>query len=252
MSCSFWDTIEKLFLNIGKKIMHQWKCRLKNIALRGSICDVFTNEGKWNSFAYLLTNQNSSKMTNQNVQFQPIRRVLFGPIRGQGGNFIKESRQAHLQFPSRRVWELLIWMKFLLPHPRLGIPVDIRWVAANFCPQTLAKESSWELMQNGILEKKNQNVKGAYDLFSLHWIASSPVWVKDETFKTKRSVSTCYELPPDKVGSWGWFTSDSVTKSLKYQEPRALRAGGGGGERPRYHHCHLSLSKDIDRAPNWA
>lgn len=34
----------KLFLNIDKKIMHQWKCRLRNIVLRLSICDVFTDE----------------------------------------------------------------------------------------------------------------------------------------------------------------------------------------------------------------
>ena len=52
MSCSFWDIIEKLFLNIDKKIMHQWKCRLRNIVLRLSICDVFTDEGKWNSYYY--------------------------------------------------------------------------------------------------------------------------------------------------------------------------------------------------------
>lgn len=37
----------KVFLDINKKIMHQWKCRLRNIVLRVSIYGIVIDEGKW-------------------------------------------------------------------------------------------------------------------------------------------------------------------------------------------------------------
>lgn len=134
------------------------------------------------------TNQESAIWTNQ----------------GPGRELHKSEPPACFQFPLSPVCKLVTGVKvFLFPLFNLGTPVGIRRVAANFGPQIPAKNSSWELLQDGIFGRKKQNGKRTWFIF-LEWHPQ----VRGETFR-----STCRELLPETVGSWGSCTSNSITKT---------------------------------------
>ena len=119
------------------------------------------------SFASLPTNQSSSTTSNQNVWFQPIKTVLFGPIKRnvriygpylhRKGPMSNQWQTISLLCPTGvYCWRLLLawavslqllhlghftWRQFLSsPHPRLGL-----WLVLNLWQQSLVNIKWWYL-----------------------------------------------------------------------------------------------------------